>query len=218
MGGWADGRTGGWLLLISAVFHPPVYPPDPGPILDGASVAFARVNTLAAGFVQIVNNPMIDSPDTTLGMLYQKRPNYFEMRFSKPKGDRIVADGKYLWLWTPSSTKDQVIRSAIPANGTTGPNLIGQFVDSARQRYTARYLRMEGGADVIELTPRSKDLPYSLAVLTIARNDSLVRRLDITEASGQVRSVILKDLRVNGGVPEKEFKFSVPSGVHVVNQ
>ncbi|HUL49458.1 MAG TPA: hypothetical protein VLT79_05505, partial [Gemmatimonadales bacterium] len=66
MGGWADGRTGGWLLLISAVFHPPVYPPDPGPILDGASVAFARVNTLAAGFVQIVNNPMIDSPDTTL--------------------------------------------------------------------------------------------------------------------------------------------------------
>ncbi|HUK22115.1 MAG TPA: outer membrane lipoprotein chaperone LolA [Gemmatimonadales bacterium] len=203
-----------FLLLGLLVFNPP----DPGPILDGASIAFARVNTLSAEFVQIVNNPMIDAPDTTLGMLYQKRPNYFEMRFSKPKGDRIVADGKYLWLWTPSTTKDQVIRTPIPATGTTGPNLIGQFVDSARERYTARYLRAEGGNDVIELTPKQKDLPYSQAILTIAKTDSLVRRLDITEASGQVRSVVLKGLRVNGAIPDKEFKISVPAGVHVVNQ
>ena len=214
---------GGSLLLLAMLCsYPPIrpsaHPPDPAPILDGASIAFARVNTLAADFVQIVNNPMIGTPDTTLGKLYQRRPNFFEMRFSKPKGDRIVADGKYLWLWTPSTTQDQVIRSPIPANGTTGPNLIGQFVDSARQRYTARYVRTEGAADVIELTPRSKDLPYTQAVLTIARGDSLVRRLDITEASGQVRSVILKDLRVNGPVSDKEFKFSVPGGVHVVTQ
>jgi len=192
-----------FLLLGLLVFNPP----DPGPILDGASIAFARVNTLSAEFVQIVNNPMIDAPDTTLGMLYQKRPNYFEMRFSK-----------YLWLWTPSTTKDQVIRTPIPATGTTGPNLIGQFVDSARERYTARYLRAEGGNDVIELTPKQKDLPYSQAILTIAKTDSLVRRLDITEASGQVRSVVLKGLRVNGAIPDKEFKISVPAGVHVVNQ
>ncbi len=199
--------------------------PDPGPILDAASAAFERTGTLSADFVQVITNPLIGEPDTTRGKLYQRRPNFFEMRFTTPKNDRIVADGRYLWLYTPSTTPGQVIRTPIPATGTTGPNLIGQFVDHARERYNARYVRTDtlpgendGVADVIALEPRAHDLPYREAVLWIGRSDSLVHRLDITETSGQVRTVILRKIRVNDSIPDREFRFSVPSGVHVVSQ
>src|SRR6266404_5386979 len=172
MGGWAVGRLGG--LMATAVLltaHPPIRPSaqDPAPILDRASASFDTVRTLAADFVQVVENPMLGDPDTTRGTLFQRRPNYFAMRFSEPKNDRIVADGRRLWLYTPSTTPGQVIRSTIPGAGTTGPNLIGQFVEHPRERYTARYVRsdsIEGVAvDVITLTPRPTDLPYSAATV-----------------------------------------------------
>ena len=196
---------------------------DPLLILDRASAVFDSVQILAAGFVQVVTNPLVGEPDTTRGQLFQRRPSYFEMRFTAPAGDRIVADGHHLWLYTPSTTPGQVIRTAIPATGTTGPNLIGQFVDHARERYQARYvradtLRSDGAADVIALVPKATDLPYRSAVIWVTRSDGLVRRLEIAEASGQDRSVVLHDLVVNGAVPDGEFRFSVPRGVRVVDQ
>src|SRR5207249_1487205 len=84
--------------------------PDPWPILDRASQTYQTVTSLSADFVQIIANPMIGTPDTTRGRLYQMRPSRFSMRFTAPKGDRIVADGRFLWLYTPSTTPGQVIR------------------------------------------------------------------------------------------------------------
>jgi outer membrane lipoprotein carrier protein len=218
----ALGLAGAALLLTT-------YPPhrltaqDPWPILDGASAAYQRVGTFSADFVQVVTNPLVGEPDTTWGKLYQKPPSLFAMRFTRPKGDRIVADGRSLWLYTPSTTPDQVIRTPIPAVGTTGPNLIGQFVDNARERYGARYVRPDtlppdGVADVIALDPKDKSLPYRGAVIWIARSDSLVRRMEIAEVSGQQRIVILRSLQAHAEVPGREFKFSVPRGVQVVDQ
>jgi outer membrane lipoprotein carrier protein len=195
---------------------------DPAPILDRASASYDTVRTLAADFVQIVDNPMIGGPDTTRGRLYQRRPGYFAMRFSQPKNDRVVADGRYLWLYTPSTTPGQVIRTSVPGAGTTGPNLIGQFVEHPRERYDAKYVRAdslpEGAVDVIALTPRATDLPYTEATVWIAKRDGLVRRIEIVETSGQRRTITLEHLAVNRDVPSREFKFSPPAGSQVVDQ
>src|SRR5213592_1501246 len=115
MSGLAARRFGG--LMATALFltaQPPNRPTaqDPAPILDRASQSYDTVRTLQADFVQVVDNPMIGDPDTTRGRLYQRRPGYFAMRFTEPKDDRIVADGRHLWLYTPSTTPGQVNRRA----------------------------------------------------------------------------------------------------------
>ena len=195
---------------------------DPWPVLDHASQTYQTIRTLSAQFVQIIENPMIGAPDTTRGKLYQMRPSRFAMRFTEPKGDRIVADGRYLWLYTPSTAPGQVIRSRIPEVGTTGPNLIGQFVERPRERYRARYVRVDslpdGMADAVALVPTEAGQPYTEAVLWVGRNDGLVRRLEISEAAGQHRTVILTHPKVNGGAPGREFTFAPPAGVRVVDQ
>ncbi len=226
IGGLADWRIVGLIAptLILPSAHPAIRPSaqDPLAILDRASQSFDTVRTLAADFVQIVDNPMLGDPDTTRGRLYQRRPNYFAMRFSDPKNDRIVADGRRLWLYTPSTTPGQVIRTTIPGTGTTGPNLIGQFVEHPRERYSARYVRADslpdGPVDVVALTPRVKDLPYEAATVWIAKQDGLVRRIEIVENTGQHRTITLQHLAVNGTIPTREFRFSPTAGVRVVDQ
>lgn len=227
MDGLANGRMALGVALLVALPAPSVYPSirlsdqDPWPILDHASAAYQGVQTLAANFVQIITNPMVGEPDTTRGRLFQQRPSRFAMRFTSPAGDRIVADGRYLWLYTPSTEPGQVIRSRIPRTGT-GPNLIGQFVERPRERFTARYVRADssaaGWADVIALTPRNDSQPYSSAVIWVGRGDGLVRRVDLVETSGQERSVRLSNLQANAAVPSREFRFSAPRGVRVVDQ
>jgi outer membrane lipoprotein carrier protein len=196
--------------------------PDPWPVLDHASAVYQTITSLSADFTQVVINPMLGAPDTTRGRLYQMRPSRFAMRFTDPRGDRIVADGRFLWLYTPSTTPGQVLRSRIPEYGTTGPNLIGQFVEHPRERYTARYVRVDsladGPADVVTLVPKTDDQPYSEATIWVSRDEGLVRRLDIVEASGQRRTVILRQIRVNAGVPGRELTFAPPAGVRVVDQ
>lgn len=203
------------LLLMLAV-------QDPGPILDRASKSYDTVRTLAADFTQIVDNPMLGDPDTTRGKLFQQRPGYFAMRFTEPKHDRVVADGRRLWLYTPSTTPGQVIRTAIPGTGTTGPNLIGQFVEHPRERYVARVVRADslpdGPVDVIALTPRATDLPYSEATVWIAKKDGLLRRIEIVETSGQRRAIILRNLVVNRPIAGREFRFAPSAGLQVVDQ
>ncbi len=197
--------------------------PDPWPLLDRASATYQTITSLSADFVQIITNPMIGTPDTTRGRLYQMRPSRFAMRFTAPKGDRIVADGRFLWLYTPSTTPGQVIRSRIPEYGTTGPNLIGQFVEQPRERYTAQYVRADSlpdasPVDVIRLVPKGHEQPYSEAKIWVGREDGLVHRVDIFESSGQERTVMLRNIKVNRGVPGRELTFSPPSGVRVVDQ
>ena len=204
--------------------RPTVGPPtqDPWVILERASQTFEGVRTLSADFVQVITNPMLGAPDTTRGRLYQQRPNRFAMRFSDPAGDRIVADGRYLWFYTPSTTPGQVIRSRIPETGTTGPNLIGQFVERPRERYRARFVRSDstarGWVDVVALTPRDSSLPYTGASLWVTREDGLVRRLEIEEPNGQERAIVLRGVKVNAGVAAQEFKFAPPAGVTVMDQ
>ena len=195
---------------------------DPGPALDRASATYQTIRTLSAEFMQIVENPLLGAPDTTRGKLYQMRPSRFAMRFTHPRGDRIVADGRHLWLYTPSTTPGQVIRTGIPSVGTTGPNLIAQFVERPRERYRARYVRADslasGMTDVVALVPRGSDLPYSEAVVWINRTDGLLRRVEIVETSGQRRTLVFAKLAVNRGVPGREFIFSPPAGLRVVDQ
>ena len=205
------------LLLLLAI-------QDPGAILDRASATYDTVRTLSADFVQVVDNPMAGVVDTTRGRLYQEKPNRFAMRFTDPKGDRIVADGRWLWLYTPSTTPGQVLRTPIPAFGTTGPNLIGQFVERPRERYAARWLRADSlpsgssPADVLALTPKDASVPYREAMIWVCRGTGLLGRIEISETSGQRRVVVLRNLRVNAAVPAREFTFAPPAGSRVVDQ
>ena len=208
------------LFLVAILPGPPTQ--DPWPVLDRASAAYAAITTLTADFVQVVDNPLIGAPDTTRGRLFLERPGRFAMRFTEPQGDRLVADGRYLWLYTPSTTPNQVIRTRIPTTGGVTPNLIGQFVDRPRERYQARWVKTDstgnGLADVVALTPLDAAAGYREAVIWVSRADAAVRRVEIVEASGQHRVVALHGLRSNTAIAARELRFTPPAGSRVVDQ
>jgi outer membrane lipoprotein-sorting protein len=210
------------LLLVSLMSAPPVSAQDAQAIIGRAAKVYRDLRSLRADFFQVIDNPMIDSAESR-GTLVQAGPAKLAMRFSDPPGEAIVIDGKHVWIYTPSTVPDQVIRMKVPSGGPAyGYNLLAWFLDRPTERYKPSYLRTERtGArtlDVIQLIPAVPDLPFTKAVVWIDREDALPRRLEIEEQSGATRTLALSRIRVNQPVSEDTFRFKVPGGARVVDQ
>jgi outer membrane lipoprotein carrier protein len=210
------------LLGLLAVAPAAARAQDANALVGRSSRVYRSLSSLTADFVQLIDNPMIDSAESR-GKLVQAGPDKLAMRFTDPPGEAVIIDGRSVWVYTPSTTPGQVIRMSVPSGGPIyGYNMLAWLLDRPAERYTASYVQADvvGGRsmDVVELVPAVPDLPFEKAVLWLDRADGIPRRLEITEHSGATRTLTLSKVRVNQSVPESTFRFEVPSGVRVVDQ
>jgi outer membrane lipoprotein carrier protein len=210
------------VLALACLTAAPVEAQDAQTIIGRSARVYRSLGSLQADFVQLIDNPMIDSAESR-GTLIQAGPAKLSMRFSDPPGEAIVIDGQHVWVYTPSTVPGQVIRLAVPNGGPVyGYNLLAWLLDRPAERYRASYVRTERvgdrTTDVIQLVPAVPGLPFERAVIWLDRDDALPRRLEIREESGATRTLDLKRIRVNQSLPARTFTFKVPSGVRVVDQ
>jgi outer membrane lipoprotein carrier protein len=210
------------LLVLTLGLVPPASPQDASAVIGRSAKVYRSLGSLRADFVQVIDNPMIDSAESK-GTLMQAGPGRFAMRFSDPPGEAIVIDGQHVWVYTPSTVPGQVVRMVVPSGGPAyGYNLLAWLLDRPAERYRASYVRsaeVDGRTtDVVQLIPAVPDLPFTKAVVWLDRKDALPRRLEIQEQTGATRTLDLKRIRVNESLPKSTFTFKVPNGVRVVDR
>ena len=214
-----------WALAASLLAALPAALPaqqDAAAIVGRSSRVYRSLSSLKADFVQVIDNPMIDSAESR-GTLIQSGAAKLAMRFTDPPGEAVVIDGEHVWVYTPSTVPGQVLRMALPSGGPVyGYNILAWLLDRPAERYEASFLRRDtvGGreVDVVQLVPAVPDLPFERAVLWLDRGDGLPRRLEILEPSGATRTLTLSKVRTNERVTDQTFRFAVPAGVRVVDQ
>ena len=192
-------------------------------LLDRAVAAWTKVKTARATFEQTISNPLTGRTFTTTGEYQQQRPSKLSVRFSDPANDRIVADGSRLWLYLPSTTPGQVIRTSLQSGGSGTVDLSAQFLTAPRSRYTvtpAGTAQVSGRAThAFGLVPKQKEgAPFQSATVWIDDADATIRQFEITEASGVQRKVRLTSIRLNAPVDASAFTFKVPEGVRIVDR
>ena len=206
--------------VLALLVGPPVAGQDAPSALARADSAYRQLASLRAEFEQVIVNPMLGGPETSRGTLYLVPPSKFAMRFTDPAGDRVVADGEWLWAYTPSTVPGQVIRQPVPQLGAATPNLFAQFVDRPLDRYQASYAgrdEVSGDAvDLVTLVPKVRDLPFRRVTIAISTRTGHLRRLAIVEESGQRRTITLVAIAPNAPVLPGEVRFEVPRGVKIV--
>jgi outer membrane lipoprotein carrier protein len=211
-----------FLLAVLLLSGPPTQAQDAQAIIGRSARVYRSLRSLSADFVQVIDNPMIDSAQSK-GKLVQAGPAKLSMRFSDPPGEAIVIDGEHVWVYTPSTVPDQVLRMSVPNGGPAyGYNLLAWFLDRPSERYDPSYVRTDrrgnSSMDVVQLVPKVPEMPFTKAVIWLDQADALPRRLEIEEESGARRTLDLSHLRTNQTVPDETFAFKVPKGVRVVDQ
>jgi outer membrane lipoprotein carrier protein len=194
-----------------------------GDLLDRAVAAWAKVRTARATFEQTITNSLTGRTLTATGEYQQQRPGKLSVRFSQPANERIVADGSRLWLYLPSTTPGQVVRTSLKNGGSGTVDLTAQFLTSPRTRYT---ITEKGSAQVsgrathaYDLVPKQKQgAQFETATVWIDDADATIRQFEVTEPSGLVRRVRLTSFRPNAPVDPSAFTFTVPEGVRIVDR
>ncbi|MEO7457196.1 MAG: outer membrane lipoprotein carrier protein LolA [Gemmatimonadaceae bacterium] len=192
-------------------------------LLDRAVAAWAKVKTARASFEQTIVNSLTGRTMTASGSYQQERPGKLSVIFADPATDRIIADGKHVWMYLPSTAPGQVIKQLQDANGTGTVDLTAQFLTSPRTRFNID----AAGTQVVSgrathgytLTPKSSaNAPFKAAAVWIDDDDATIRMFEVTDASGVQRKVRLTSFKTNVPVDASAFKFDVPSGVRVVER
>ena len=185
--------------------------------------AWASQSTLEAKFDQRIVNPILGRTVTSRGVFLQQRPGRIAVTFSDPVGDRIVSDGKHLWVYLPSSTPGQVLKLPADAEGAVVPDLLGALFDAPRRTFA-----ISGGEAAtidgqktrrVVLVPRvASSMPFQRATVWIDDQDPRPVRVQLLDEQGVERTITLTSWSPNAALPVNAFTFIPPKGVKVVTK
>ncbi|MBC7842378.1 MAG: outer membrane lipoprotein carrier protein LolA, partial [Gemmatimonadaceae bacterium] len=196
-------------------------PASAAALLERTAGLYTGSRGLRAEFTQRVKNPITSSETASAGSYLQRGPGVFSVNFSQPANDRIVSDGKTLWVYVPSATPNQVIKMPVGPGAPGGIDLVGQFFTSPSRKFTVT----DGGLSPLAgtslrklvLVPKS-DMGFSRAVLWVVPASGMLKQLEVTEHSGVMRTLSFTTITRGVTLAADAFSFSVPRGVTVVDQ
>ena len=207
--------------LLTAQAKPAVRAMSAGAMLERTASLYTGSRALRAPFTQRMKNPITSSETSSAGTYLLRGPGVFDVSFSQPAGDRIVSDGRTLWVFVPSATPGQVLKMPVGANAPGGVDLVGQFFTSPSRKFTVT----DGGTAAVGgmtlrqlvLVPKS-DIGFTRAVLWVVPATGALKQLEVTEPSGLVRTLSFTTIERGVVLPAGAFTFTVPKGMTVVDQ
>jgi outer membrane lipoprotein carrier protein len=213
------------MVIMLALFAPLAHAQSVDDILARANAAYEHVTTVKASFEQTLTSGLTGDTSQAKGDMLQLRPNRLSVKFSEPAGDRIVADGTWLWVYAPSATPGQVIKMPLAGgaddNEAAAVDFVREFTDNPRTRFNVS----AGPADTAEghkahvlvLVPK-KPGQYTKATVWVDDDDGVVRQFEVVDGTGSTRRIRFTKLAFNVPVDKSQFSYTPPNGVKVVDR
>lgn len=204
----------------------PASRPQSAPVADAvlarARREYATVRTARAEFTQEIRNPLTARTLRSRGTLVQRKPGRIAVTFIEPAGDRIVSDGRTLWVFLPSSTPNQVLRMPAGEGGTGGVDLAATVLDASTEGYVVslagtRAIDGKPATGVTLVGEPGVPVPFPRATVWVDDATAQVREVAVTDGQGVQRTIRLVSFEKNVAVPDSAFRFAVPRGVKVVD-
>jgi len=190
---------------------------------DRVAKAWSAQSSLSATFEQRITNALIGRTMTSKGTFQQQRPNKVAITFTDPSGDRIVGDGKSLWVYLPSSAPGQVLKLPGNSDGAIVVDLLGQLLEAPKKSFTitgGEAVTVEGRATRrVQLVPRTAgSVPFQKATLWLDEKEPRPVRVQVLDPQGIDRTLTLTSWTPNAKLAASAFKFSLPKGVRVMTE
>jgi outer membrane lipoprotein carrier protein len=197
------------IALMGSAAPPPQSPVDS--VIDRAVATYNKTKTSKGTFEQAITNPLTGSTVKAIGDFQQQRePARFSFRFVQPKGDMIIGDGKWLWVYLPSSTPGQVIKVPMTDGGAGSLDLA--ITDAGTATVAGHAVH------ALTLKPKSSTEPFTQAKVWIDSADGTLRQFETVELSGITRLVTVTAVTPNAPVDATLFSFKPPKGARIVDQ
>ncbi len=213
--------SGAFIILTSGTGFPPAghraraaQEGEASRLLSRLREKYEDVDNLSLGFTQTTVFAVSGAEQETAGTLVMGKGNRYRIAL----GDRvIVSDGKSVWSW--SKANDQVIvdRFRDDPAGTTPERLLTRIPEDYRAILTGS--GDVGGKEttVLKLTPGKPGTQVKWLKLWVDEDGPTVLKLQVHDLGENDMTYLLRDVEVDGKIPDSVFTFTAPPGAEVLD-
>ena len=180
--------------------------------LDQLHAFLTETKTSNGTFKQSVASKTRSAPQNSSGTFAFQRPGKFRWTYDKPFEQIIVGDGARVWVYD-RDLNQVVVRKLDVALGATPAALLAG--DNALEK---NFILVAGaatdGLEFVDATPKNAESQFTR--VRIGFRDNLPRRMELTDAFGQITTLDFASVERNPALAATLFRFEVPSGADVV--
>ncbi|HKJ94771.1 MAG TPA: outer membrane lipoprotein chaperone LolA [Gammaproteobacteria bacterium] len=170
---------------------------------------FQSVDSLKGRFSQRTLDDSGAVVDQSSGDFLIARPDRFDWVYEKPFKQRIVADGRWLYVYDVELSQ-VTVRPLDKVLGVGPAVLLSGDYPALQESFDIE----EGDDGWVRLKPKKGDWDFQSARLRM--RDGVPVAVEVNDGMGQSTRLSLTDLEKNVTVAKGRFDFSIPDGVDVI--
>lgn len=173
------------------------------------------IQSYQALFIQYVTDQRGARVQETAGYIQAKRPNLFFWETQPPLAQRIVADGKEIWIYDPDLEQVTVKTLGEDIQNTPALLLSGD-VQNLQKAYEITHQQVSEKIDQFVLVPKGKDSLFEQMRLSFDKG--VLTEMRLMDSLGQRTVISFSKIETNPNIPDSTFRFQVPEGVDVFRE
>lgn len=172
----------------------------------------AKVKSFHARFEQQLFDEYGEPLETSRGEVDIVRPGRFNWSYQQPYRQRIVSDGKTLWVY--DADLEQVTINEVDLGRVDSPGrLLGDEVD-VDASFSVTPLPAQDGVERLKLTPKASEQQFN--EIELGLRDGTVVSMRLKDNLGQTTAITFSDIDREAKIDPATFRFEPPQGVDVI--
>lgn len=182
--------------------------------IDRLNAFFTDIKSMRADFVQTVRSEGFSVIDRSEGVLQMLRPGRFRWDYQQPYVQKIIADGKKLWIYDVE-LEQIIVKPLNDALGST-PAALLSGTGSLTDRFEITNLASTHNDGLLWVKLLPKEDNASFEQLSLAFDELGLRKMELIDAFGQITVLSFFNLQTNNKIAASVFDFTPPPGVDVL--
>jgi outer membrane lipoprotein carrier protein len=182
---------------------------------------YDTIHDFSADFVHTYRGGVLRKQITERGHVLVKKPGKMRWDYTSPEKKLFVSDGVRIYSYVPADKQVEIF--AAPKDDQPGtPILFLAGKGNLTRDFTASLADVPAGSPAgstaLKLVPRTAQPDYDWLLLVVDQQSLGLHALVTMDGQGGQSSISFENLKENIGPADKEFAFSIPRGVDVINE
>ncbi len=187
---------------------------DVDKIINKLEKRYASIRDASITFTQSIEFGVTKAKQTFDGKLIMKKGNKYRIEMEH---ETIVTDGESVWMF--SKLNNQILIDKYKEDlASFTPDKI---LVNVPMNYNAVLLGNEKIDDkdvsILKFTPKNKKIKIKWMKVWIDKEQWLMKRIQLLDASENLISYLVKEVKYNSGIADSQFQFVSPAGVDVID-
>lgn len=201
------------VVLVGLLVAVPGGAGEPSALVQQVQLAYEQVDDLEGEFIQVTRIEGFQTTQTWRGHFYLKKPGRLRWDYTAPSRQQLYVNGETVWFYIPEHR--QAIKTVL-VRGLDTPVPYQLLAGTARLDEEFVIQVLAGDPPRLRLQPKAPRLAGPVFVVELDQKTALIQVITVEEANGNTSRFEFFDLRVNRGLPQDLFTFTVPPGVEVL--